>query len=223
MFGANFGYNFQSGQFVYGVEVSGAWTSLHGDYEKFGWRFDGRVQSYETLTGRFGFLSGEDGSALYYARGGVVWGQYRYTSDWPEISTFFEADKTLTGAAYGIGWERSLWNNWTIKAEYMRYDFGSTTIDLTPNRAGVAPYRVDVGRFAIDSLNIGLNYRFETRPTRPLAESVPADGAFVARAGREGARPARHCRLDLRRGEALVCGLRFQERPTPCASSLPLC
>jgi outer membrane immunogenic protein len=164
MFGANFGYNFQSGQFVYGVEVSGAWTSLHGDYEKFGWRFDGRVQSYETLTGRFGFLSGEDGSALYYARGGVVWGQYRYTSDWPEISTFFEADKTLTGAAYGIGWERSLWNNWTIKAEYMRYDFGSTTIDLTPNRAGVAPYRVDVGRFAIDSLNIGLNYRFETAP-----------------------------------------------------------
>src|SRR5262245_16816376 len=159
MYGANFGYNFQFGQFVAGVEVSGTWTSLHGDYEKFGWRFDGRVQSYETLTGRVGFLSGEDGSALYYMRGGAVWAQYRYTSDWPEIFTFFEANKTLTGAAVGIGYERSLWNHWRLRAEYMRLDFGSSSIDLTPNRAGVNPYRVDVGRFGVNSISLGLNYQ----------------------------------------------------------------
>jgi outer membrane immunogenic protein len=175
IFAGGAGYNFQFGQMVFGIEAYVAHSSVQGEFRKFGWDFAGRLESYESVTGRVGFTSGADGGALYYARGGVAWAQYRFTSDWPEIQTFFEANRTLTGWAVGLGYERAISADWRIKAEFTHFNFGSSTADLMPNRPGIPSYRVDLDNWSVNKLSVGVNYRLG----EPWAPVMRAQRVFI--------------------------------------------
>src|ERR1019366_3188088 len=87
------GYNWQAGNYVSGIEVSGGFSTAQGGFDKFGWNFAGKIQGLESVTGRFGLATGTAGNTLLFVKGGVAFGQYKFTSDWPEIDTHFEAQK----------------------------------------------------------------------------------------------------------------------------------
>ena len=154
------GYNWQTGVYVSGIEVSGGFSTVQGDFDKFGWNLAGKVRGLESVTGRFGLATGTAGNTLLFVKGGVAFGQYKFTSDWPEIDTHFETNKTLTGWTLGGGVEYRIAANWSLKAEFDYYNFGSGRVDLTPNTDFTSAYPVDINNWSISSFSVGFNYQF---------------------------------------------------------------
>jgi outer membrane immunogenic protein len=98
---------------------------------------------------------------LLYAKGGAAWAGDKYSAFIPVFNEQLEASETRTGWTVGGGIEWAFWSNWSAKAEYDYYDFGTRTITLTGTFAGTpiqvpgvnVRQRISVGKF-------GINYRF---------------------------------------------------------------
>ncbi len=135
-----------------------------------------RLDWYSTVRGRVGFLVTPN--LLLYGTGGVAIGHFEqdatvtFASD-PAVrlqnfNFAGSASPTLTGLVYGGGAEYALPNNWTIKAEYLRLDFGSRNYSATcaATVTGCAPVAsvpfvwTVYSRLREDIVRIGVNYRF---------------------------------------------------------------
>jgi opacity protein-like surface antigen len=55
----------------------------------------------------------------------------KYSAFIPLFNEQLEASETRTGWTVGGGIEWAFWSNWSAKAEYDYYDFGTRTITLT--------------------------------------------------------------------------------------------
>src|ERR1700692_3933098 len=107
-----------------------------------------------SVTGRIGYTWGP---ALVYAKGGYAF------RDNPNIAvsaggmptTFTATGNSLDGWTVGAGLEYMFAPNWSAKAEYQYYNFGSTTFT-----SGPAP--IIGSRFRDDehTVKVGVNYRF---------------------------------------------------------------
>ena len=113
------GYNFQAQRLVGGAE---------GDF------LTSRIQSGTVATMSFKqtFLSSARVKAGYVfgdllAYGTIGWAYS--TSSYRDLSG--ASDKTIKGAAFGGGVEYAVTRNFSIRAEYMRYSFGTQTY-VTP-------------------------------------------------------------------------------------------
>ena len=194
--GVEIGYNFQSGNIVYGLsagvgymDISGsvsadlprskpddARTDINGTYEAEGGLFG-------ELTARLGYASGR---SLFYVKGGGAFLNTDFSSDYvgknctythcdrggykpntPSLFGFEDSD-TLMGWTVGVGVEYALTSNWSVKAEYQHFDFGTQSFDYggeyTFSNCGTCiPSKLsgstDVD-YTVDAIRIGLNYRF---------------------------------------------------------------
>ena len=107
-----------------------------------------------SVTGRLGYTWGP---ALLYGKGGYAW------RDNPNIGVSvggapvaFSTDAThKDGYTVGAGLEYMFAPNWSAKAEYQYYDFGSTTITGGPASVVGARFRDDE-----HTAKLGINYRF---------------------------------------------------------------
>jgi outer membrane immunogenic protein len=163
--GAQLGYNFQRDRFVLGVEVdlggmdingSKAPAGLAGARAKIGSGF------YGDVTGRLGVVAGQ---ALFYTKGGFAWydGAARFT-DSGHTSSVTSTD-TFAGWTAGGGVEYMLRPNWSLKAEYMHYDFGTERTRTT--KVDVGTYRFDHD-LTVDTVKLGLNYHIYRDRIEPL-------------------------------------------------------
>ncbi|MFT4079757.1 outer membrane protein [Rhodomicrobium sp.] len=185
--GGQFGYNWQTGgNFVFGIEVDIG--GLGGENEKtfFGNTTYGsdadlqdvfavRVKSeggfYGDVTGRLGYAWG---NTLLYAKGGFAWIQPELkvsvaaydnnTGDTYGISRTF--DDTLTGWTVGGGLEFLLNPNWSVKVEYLHYNF-----ELDNNRWNwgdtdwaANSWKLFNNDLTIDTVKLGVNYKFGSAP-----------------------------------------------------------
>ncbi len=142
MVGGQLGYNWQFGQFVYGVEGDGDWTDLRGSFANCPFAF-----FLATARGRLGFAADR---WLPYVTGGLAVGNIRAA-----VPDFAGIDKTNAGWTVGGGLEFALSGNWTAKAEYLYVDLGN---------AGCAalcglPTGNNVG-LTTNVVRGGINYRF---------------------------------------------------------------
>jgi outer membrane immunogenic protein len=149
LFGAQAGYNFQSGSFVYGVETDIQWSGIKG----FGSvnssccvpalapegtnTASANLQWFGTLRGRFGFAAFDRG--LVYATGGLIYGQ-ESVSDllaFPAAVTYpASATSTRAGWTLGGGLQFAFTQNLAAKIEGLYYDMGSQTISYTSPTLG---------------------------------------------------------------------------------------
>jgi outer membrane immunogenic protein len=135
--GAQVGFNWQSGQFVFGgeadVQASGA---------------DDTFAAYKFSNPWFGTLRVRLGYALnnilLYGTGGFAFGDL--TGDLGPLSE----THTLTGWTGGIGMEIGFARNWSAKAEYLYMDLGSANFAITGANNG----------FQASLLRFGINYHF---------------------------------------------------------------
>jgi outer membrane immunogenic protein len=194
--GVEIGYNFQAGKVVYGLsaglgymDISGSVTAdlprsipndertdLRGTYETEGGLFG-------ELTARVGYASGR---SLFYVKGGGAFlnadfsssyvgknctfthcGGGGYTRDTPSLFGF-ENQETLIGWTAGVGVEYALTSNWSVKAEYQHFDFGTQSFEYSgkytfSDCGSCIPSKLsgstDVD-YAVDAIRIGVNYRF---------------------------------------------------------------
>jgi outer membrane immunogenic protein len=136
--GGQIGYNWQSAQWVFGLETDLQWTGQRGSINfcliagcpagGFVANADYKLQWFGTARARAGWLI--DPRVLLYVTGGAAYGQFKadYTSG--IFGTPLLAASTSTtnlGWTVGGGIEGMLSSNWTVKAEYLYVDLGSAS------------------------------------------------------------------------------------------------
>jgi outer membrane immunogenic protein len=143
--GGQIGYNFQSGNFVYGLETdlqAGQITGKSDDYaskETTDW--------FGTLRGRLGYAFG---NTLLYGTGGFAYGGVNQKLTYADV--LFSNDDTRTGWTAGAGIEYKVSGNWSLKGEYQYVDFGKEDLSGT---AGT----MEGPETSFHTAKIGLNYR----------------------------------------------------------------
>jgi opacity protein-like surface antigen len=192
--GLTLGYNWQFGQccnYIYGIELDvGGWRddaskTFYIDDDRGGLdpnastriRFTSKGGFYGDITGRLGYAAG---NTLIYAKGGFAWlnnsvraGILRengnaYNYDW---SSTTDNGNTLAGWTVGGGLEYK-WNyNWSVKAEYLYFNFGEPNVGgaccYTYPGETFSRYRADfkdIGDLTANSFKLGVNYAVFTPP-----------------------------------------------------------
>jgi outer membrane immunogenic protein len=166
--GGQLGYNWQSGQWVYGVEVDFSGLSAKADAtispffgfkgpnsvtwsSRYDWLFTSRVRGGMTVAPNW----------LIYATGGLAVTQVHdsviCTTPGVGCANFaggweFSKTSVLPGGTFGGGVETMFAPNWSARVEYLYAKFGSTT---PGSSAGLPPlfsfnHSLSVARFAIN-------------------------------------------------------------------------
>jgi outer membrane immunogenic protein len=142
--GAQVGFNWQTGAFVFGVEADWSWAGVDGSATIPGAVVNSEHNWYATATARVGYAVD---NWLWYVKGGAAWMEADYS-----IAGVSASSDTRTGWTVGTGLEWALAPNWSAKLEYNYLDFGSEAIG--------APIGVDVDT-QVHLVKLGLNYRFD--------------------------------------------------------------
>jgi outer membrane immunogenic protein len=137
MGGLQVGYNWQTGQFVYGVETDIQFSNAEdtSGANKFSNPWFG------TVRGRLGVAMN---NMLFYGTGGLAYGEGKL------VSPFGTETHSHFGWTAGVGAEVALARNWSAKVEYL-------FIDLTDERYTFTGLEHD---FTSSLLRFGFNYRF---------------------------------------------------------------
>ena len=137
--GGQAGFNYQTGQWVLGVEADASWTSLNGSapnaLDPTIIRNTSKVDALGTVAARVGFAVNR---ALFYVKGGGAWADDRfYTSRTidallPAGTPLQIATETRWGWMVGVGVEYAFNQNWSVKGEYNHLDLGTRNEMMQP-------------------------------------------------------------------------------------------
>src|SRR5262245_1509120 len=189
--GGQIGYNWQAGAWVFGIEADGSWRDLTRDlFGVFGSNPVPPVAGFlpfgavagdavfmrseqgalGTVRGRIGWAPGQ---WLLYATGGLAVGDVRHTvvevlnpgttciSAVVGICRGLSVSDTKVGWTAGAGVEWALGSNWSVGAEYLFVDLGTTDVAFAPT-PGTFFFNSSVTSFDDTShiVRAKLNYRF---------------------------------------------------------------
>ena len=144
------GYNFQSSNFVFGVELDGGWVSASSTDLVVG---PGPVKTSLNwdahLQGRVGVAVDK---ALFYISGGGAAGNFTEDAS-PKYTSI---TNTLYGWVVGAGIEYALSDNLTLRGEYLYSSYGPSPFLYT----GIAPGGTVTSSFVTQEARIGLSYKF---------------------------------------------------------------
>jgi outer membrane immunogenic protein len=131
------GYNFQSGQFVFGGETDIQVTGANDTFAPF--KFSNPW--FGTLRGRAGYAMN---NILFYGTLGLAYGDIK--------GEFFglSEDKVHVGWTGGLGMEVGMAPNWSAKVEYLYMDLGNRFYTITGVNNG----------YTDSMLRFGVNYHF---------------------------------------------------------------
>ncbi|MDG4877509.1 porin family protein [Mesorhizobium sp. WSM4935] len=145
--GVQAGYNWQSGQVVYGVETDFQGADIKGDLSFPITLLKTKVDWFGTLRARIGYTPVD--RFMIYGTGGLAYGHFKTDIGVPAVS----GSKTKAGWTIGAGAEYAINTNWTIKSEYLYTDLGKADV-IT-----VGPDTL-TDKIAFHTVRIGLNYKF---------------------------------------------------------------
>lgn len=156
--GGQLGYNWQAGNWVFGIQGDMSWTSIDAsaiDPDNATGTFNNKVDWLATVTGRIGYAWN---NVLWYGKGGAAWvhNEYSYT-DTAIAGNNATGSDTRAGWTLGTGLEYGFTPNWTAFIEYDYIGLGTHTATLTG--VGGGSHQVDV-RQDIQIVKGGINYKF---------------------------------------------------------------
>ena len=135
--GGQIGYNWQTGAWVFGLETDLQWTGQRGSTSfcltagcpagSFVANADYKLQWFGTARARAGWLV--DPRVLLYVTGGAAYGQVKADYTGRRLGLPLGGSSTSTtrlGWTVGGGIEGMLSENWTVKAEYLYVDLGTS-------------------------------------------------------------------------------------------------
>lgn len=167
-FGGLLGYNWQSGNFVYGLEGDWSWTGVK-TASNLGFLIFHAARSFDvdwlaTVRGRAGLALD---ATLVYFTGGLAFGHVKNSfttgSQFIGIDNQFTQNKTKVGWTAGVGVEHMFGPHWTARAELRYVDLGTSNIACTPgfsnNDCGTIGYRGEFSNTLVQGL-VGLTYKF---------------------------------------------------------------
>jgi outer membrane immunogenic protein len=153
--GVQVGADYQFAQnWVVGIEGQYSWLGNNNSVIfPGGFIYTNNQRAIGSVTGRVGFAWGP---ALLYAKGGYAFSDNSESLSLLGTPVAFTLDSGhRDGYTVGAGLEYMFAPNWSAKAEYQYYNFGSTTFTSGP--ADVVGVR---GREDEHTVKVGVNYRF---------------------------------------------------------------
>jgi outer membrane immunogenic protein len=152
------GSGWQAGSWVFGLEADGHWADINGSTlcPNPAYVCATDVRTLASFRGRIGYAAGP---VLLYGTGGAGFADSRYSATTPGGPNFFYSTDRW-GYAAGAGIEWGFAPNWSAKVEYMHYGFDTNT---APIPALSALTTTDL-RLDIDTVKVGINYRFGGAP-----------------------------------------------------------
>lgn len=183
-FGAQLGYDYQTGPVVFGVEADVSFTRIAGassDEKPFVLSTtvqstaDRKLDGFATLRARLGVMPFE--RTLIYATGGFALGRatlantltiYNFTHTpicgaATGLCAAGNTSKWLTGWSLGGGLEQAFADNWSVKIEGLYYDLGTLTRPYDDPTAPPGNYALfgASATFKGSVVRVSLNYRFD--------------------------------------------------------------
>lgn len=161
LFGAQAGYNWQVSNLVIGIETdihysTGKATAVVNGCDSECTSVETKARWMGSVRGRLGYAVDR---ALFYATGGLAYGNPH--SVWFEESSPNEFNRTKwrTGYVAGFGAEYVFTNNWSARVEGLYYNLGTQTV-----RGLTEPeFRMDVKNEQL-AARFGINYKFGGGP-----------------------------------------------------------
>jgi outer membrane immunogenic protein len=159
--GGTAGCNYQTGQFVFGIEGDVSWTDKRGttfDIPPFNTTTTTSLRErwFDTIRGRVGWAW--DKVLIYGTAGGAFAGT---RTDVCDIRPVCVSDsQTRSGWTAGAGVEFAAWQNWSVKLEYLHADFGHKNYIDPPVTIGGGTFRTRSVGLTDDLVRVGVNYRF---------------------------------------------------------------
>ncbi|MHB0953092.1 MAG: outer membrane protein [Allorhizobium sp.] len=149
--GAQVGYNWQADSWVFGAEADISATGISGDTACPNPAFtcSSDTKWLSTVRGRIGYTFD---NLLLYGTGGLGIGRFEMSTD-NGAGVSGSTTRTDTGWVAGAGIEYAFSPQWSVKAEYMYYDFGSRAYTVDSGLGIHVDQRFHTGK-------IGVNYRF---------------------------------------------------------------
>lgn len=180
--GAQIGYNWQVQNWVWGLEAD-----IQGSDQKGSRSFlcptsvctppfgvlavfpgpavpvtlDQKLEWFGTVRGRVGVLATP--TVLFYATGGLAYGEVKTTETIGAAAAVFSNSDTRVGYTVGAGVEGVIGGNWTAKLEYLWVDLGRTSGAFTttiPALGGGVLTSNYSSRITDNILRVGVNYKF---------------------------------------------------------------
>ncbi|MBR0828147.1 porin family protein [Bradyrhizobium manausense] len=153
--GGVFGYNWQSGPVVFGIEGDYHWADINGRSAEVnlgvGDSFFTRIRGFGDIKGRLGYSTGP---ALWFVSGGAAVGDLQHRYDNP-FGGSAATSTTRWGWTVGAGAEYMFAPNWSAKVEYNYIDFGRSTLQYDPTPANRSEWTDTV-----HTVKAGVNYHF---------------------------------------------------------------
>ena len=166
--GGTVGYNYQTGGFVIGVEADFGGAGLTGNWNNgvaagsrgYLWAKND-ASFYADVTGRLGYATGP---ALFYVKGGWAYldsnssvGGWGYLGGASGYGTWQANSSGLDGWTVGGGIEYLFAPNWSVKAEYLYFDFSRNNLNWTDGYGNAWDFNRDL---TVNSFKVGVNYHF---------------------------------------------------------------
>jgi outer membrane immunogenic protein len=146
--GGQLGYNWQTGNFVVGIEGDIQYSALKSEVDLGGGVTGAaKIPAFATVRGRLGYAFDR---ALVYGTGG--WAYTKTEASLSGAGVTISDSKWTSGYALGAGLEYALWNRWTVKGEYLYVRSGDVSLTLAGLTAS--------GNYTVNVARVGLNYRF---------------------------------------------------------------
>jgi outer membrane immunogenic protein len=176
--GGQAGYNYQAGNFVYGLETDlnynstdDSGTGIFGAFvapppggpvggASATYTVNQQIDYFGTLRGRLGFTPAD--RLLLYVTGGLAYGHVSSSTSFstPGVSISSSSSAMQVGWAVGTGGEYALTNNWSVKLEYLYIDLGSMSYPVGSAFAVPASTLTTTINTAQNVIRVGLNYKF---------------------------------------------------------------
>jgi outer membrane immunogenic protein len=191
--GIQAGYNWQfSSRWLVGFETDFDWSGIKGSGSTsgvyapyfsapFNAPVEERIEWFGTVRARLGYLPMDD--LLLYATGGFAYGRLKQSGSWITSNGFAasgggfdilcttnvtcfagSSSHIATGWVAGGGLEYSLWQKWSLKAEYLYVSLDSKSV--TESSVAFSPgdlpasFKANFSRANFNVARVGLNYRF---------------------------------------------------------------
>lgn len=145
--GGQIGYNWQINSLVLGLEADLQGTGQSNSASALGITVEQKLPWFATARGRIGYAFGP---WMLYATGGAGWVNYKLSASGFGVSVSDNATKAAWTLGGGVEWMFA--PRWSIKAEYLYLDTGTTTVTL---------FGAPISGRAKDSVaRLGVNYHF---------------------------------------------------------------
>jgi outer membrane immunogenic protein len=150
--GGQIGYNWQRGNFVYGIEADGSGLGNAARSTLQGTSYSGKIDWLSTVRGRMGLAVND---TMVYATGGLAIGGVKNSIGVPGRTPAYSDNRTQVGWTIGGGVEHMWTPNWTIGLEALFVDLGKSKDNSGGLPRGKSSFsnQAVIGRFKV-------NYKF---------------------------------------------------------------